>query len=151
MLLAGNGPSATYQLAQPKHQVLAPTPKHVAQEAFRRQPLLTPPCSALSSPMSVSSHPMGQSCGGTMNDVLTKNSRGSTTPVDQAPKAATSVVHVAGTPMTHSGSQIFYASAYKMLLFISLHVLPSSFPAQFTNSNQQMFIIFCNTIDRLQL
>ncbi|WOH15601.1 hypothetical protein DCAR_0935143 [Daucus carota subsp. sativus] len=102
MLLAGNGPSATYQLAQPKHQVLAPTPKHVAQEAFRRQPLLTPPCSALSSPMSVSSHPMGQSCGGTMNDVLTKNSRGSTTPVDQAPKAATSVVHVAGTPMTHS-------------------------------------------------
>ncbi|KAL1803451.1 hypothetical protein ACET3Z_032098 [Daucus carota] len=102
MLLAGNGPSATYQLAQPKHQVLAPIPKHVAQEAFRRQPLLTPPCSALSSPMSVSSHPMGQSCGGTMNDVLTKNSRGSATPVDQAPKAATSVVNVAGTPMTQS-------------------------------------------------
>lgn len=107
MLLAGNGPSAAYHVAQLRHHVLAPSPKQVAQEVFQSQPLITPPCSALSSPMSVSSHPMGQSCGGsTKNDGPSKISRGSTTPVDQAPKVATSVVHVAGTTMAQSGTRI---------------------------------------------
>lgn len=106
MLLAGNGPSAAYHNEQPRHQLLAPSPKHAAQEVFRSQPLITPPCSGLSSPMSVSSHPMRQSCGGsTKNDGLAKINRGSTTPVDQAPKIATSV-HVAGTQMTQSGTGI---------------------------------------------
>ncbi|KAK1349487.1 Tify domain-containing protein [Heracleum sosnowskyi] len=100
MLLAGSGPSASYHNAQPRHQLLAPSPKHVAQEVFRSQPLITPPCSGLSSPMSVSSRPMRQTCGGsTKNDGLAKINRGSTKPVDQAPKVATSV-HVAGTSRT---------------------------------------------------
>lgn len=106
MLLAGNGPPAAYQNAQPTHQLLAPGSKHVVQEVFRSQPLITPPCSGLSSPMSVSSHPMRQSCGGsTKNDGLAKINRGSITPVDQAPKVATSA-HVAGTTMTQSGTDI---------------------------------------------
>lgn len=106
MLLAGNGPSASYHNAQPRHQLLAASSKHAAQEVFQSQTLITPPCSGLSSPMTVSSHPMRQSCGGsTKNDGLAKINRGSTTPVDQAPKVATPV-QVAGTTMTQSGTEI---------------------------------------------
>ncbi|KAL8157606.1 protein TIFY 7-like [Apium graveolens] len=103
MLLAGNGPSAAYHnAAQPRYQLLAPSNNHAAQEAFRSQPLITPPCSGLSSPMTFSSHPLRQSCGGsTKNDGLAKINRGLSTPVDQAPKVATPV-HIAGTTMTQS-------------------------------------------------
>lgn len=108
MFLAGNAPSAAYNVAQPRHHLVAPSPKPVAEDiGFRGQLVNTPPCSALSSPISVSSHPTRQSVGGsTNNDGPTKVDGGSSTPVNGTPKVVTSAGHVAATTMMQSGTQI---------------------------------------------
>lgn len=104
MFLAGNAPSAAYNVAQPRHHLVAPSPKPVAEDiGFRGQLVNTPPCSALSSPISVSSHPTRQSVGGsTNNDGPTKVDGGSSTPVNGTPKVVTSAGHVAATTMMQS-------------------------------------------------
>ncbi|CAI9296927.1 unnamed protein product [Lactuca saligna] len=72
MFLAGNGASVTTPQARVPTQVATPTPINVQ------------PCSAISSPMSVSSHPVGQSSGGPANkDEVGKPVGGSVPPASK--------------------------------------------------------------------
>ncbi|XP_021997335.1 protein TIFY 6B isoform X2 [Helianthus annuus] len=58
MFLAGNGASAS--TPQPRVQAAVPIPRTpVGDVVYMAQPINAQPCSALSSPMSVSSHPVG--------------------------------------------------------------------------------------------
>lgn len=108
MLLAGNGFSTGSNVGQPRHQVQAPSSKPLAEDVvFVNQPKNTPPCSGLSSPTSVSSHPVGQSGGESINnDGPAKTSGGSTTHVNktEAPKIVTSHGHVAASTMIQLGT-----------------------------------------------
>ncbi|XP_023738714.1 protein TIFY 6B isoform X2 [Lactuca sativa] len=72
MFLAGNGASVTTPQARVPTQVATPSPINVQ------------PCSAISSPMSVSSHPVGQSSGGPTNkDEVGKPVGGSVPPASK--------------------------------------------------------------------
>lgn len=72
MFLAGNGASVSTPQARVQAQVATPTPINAQQ------------CSAISSPMSVSSHPVGQPNGGPTNkDEGAKTVGGSVTPVSK--------------------------------------------------------------------
>jgi len=69
MLLAGNWSVNASNMAQPRAQVHVPTIKKAAENGVQvNQQTNTPASSALSSPMSVSSHPVGQSGSGTSTD-----------------------------------------------------------------------------------
>ncbi|KAL8112291.1 hypothetical protein AgCh_019844 [Apium graveolens] len=95
MFLAGNAPSAAYNVAQPKHHQLASSPKPVAEDiGFRGQLMNSSPCSALSSPISVG--------GSTNNDGPTKINGGASTPVNGTTKIVTSAGHVAAPTMMQS-------------------------------------------------
>ena len=104
MFLAGNGSLGACNIAQTRAQVqAAPTSKPGAEDVvYVNQPINTPPCSALSSPMSVSSHPVGQSGGGPTN--IEAPARTTAAPISKvdAPKIATSMGHVTATTMIPS-------------------------------------------------
>uniref|UniRef100_A0A5B7A904 Protein TIFY n=1 Tax=Davidia involucrata TaxID=16924 RepID=A0A5B7A904_DAVIN len=108
MFLAGNGSTAASNTAQPRAQVQTPTSKLAAGDGvFANQPMNTPPCSGLSSPMSVSSHPVGQSGSGSTNNdevMAVKTTGVSTTPVSKVdpPKIVTSLGPVSATTMIPS-------------------------------------------------
>ncbi|CAK9172252.1 unnamed protein product [Ilex paraguariensis] len=108
MFLAGNGSSAPSSVAQPRAQVQAPASKVAAGDGvFVNQPTNnTPPCSGLSSPMSVSSHPASQSGGSSTTDEgMTGKTVGVTaTPVSKvdSPNIATPLGPVASTTIMPS-------------------------------------------------
>ncbi|WOG89028.1 hypothetical protein DCAR_0208264 [Daucus carota subsp. sativus] len=104
MLLAGNAPSAAYNVAQRRHHLLAPSAIPVAEDvSFGGQLMNMPPGSGLSSPISVSSHPTRKSVGGSTNiDGPTKVNGSSSIPFNKAPNTGTSVGHVAATTMMQS-------------------------------------------------
>ncbi|KAI3729285.1 hypothetical protein L6452_17938 [Arctium lappa] len=86
MFLAGKGAFvAAANGPQPRGQAQVPKPMTPAGDAvYMSQQISTQPCSAVSSPMSVSSHPVGQLTGGPANkDEAAKRSGGSPTPVTQ--------------------------------------------------------------------
>jgi len=88
MFLAGNA----CNIGQTRGQVQAPSSKLPAAEDavyLNQQPINTPPCSAISSPISVSSHPPPVGGGPTSNDGPPK-----TTGLDAPKIAATSMGHV---------------------------------------------------------
>ncbi|XAR63666.1 hypothetical protein NMG60_11023690 [Bertholletia excelsa] len=104
MLLAGNGSSTTSNMAQPRAQIQVPAPKHAAGDGILvNQPANTPPNSGLSSPISVSSHPVGHSGGGSTNndEVMAVKPPGVlSTPVSKLdpPKTVTSIATTAMIP-----------------------------------------------------
>jgi len=108
MFLAGNGASIASNVAQSRAQVQPPISKLAAADAFlRNHPVNAPPGSGLSSPMSVSSHPVGQSCSGSTsnNEVMTAKVTGVTTTPEnkvEPPKIVTSGGPVAATTMLPS-------------------------------------------------
>ncbi|KAA8529020.1 hypothetical protein F0562_033492 [Nyssa sinensis] len=108
MFLAGNGSSAASNTTQPRAQVQTLNSKLAAVDGvFVNQPMNTPPCSALSSPMSVSSHPVGQSGSGSISndEVMAAKTTGvSTAPVSKVdpPKIVTSLGPVSATNMIPS-------------------------------------------------
>uniref|UniRef100_A0A5B7A7C8 Protein TIFY n=1 Tax=Davidia involucrata TaxID=16924 RepID=A0A5B7A7C8_DAVIN len=108
MLLAGNGSSAASNMAQPTTQVQTPPSKLAAGDGgLVNQAMNTPPCSGLSSPMSVSSHPVGQSGGGSTDSdevMAVKTTEVSTTPASKAdsPKIVTPLGTVGATTMIPS-------------------------------------------------
>ncbi|PIN13493.1 hypothetical protein CDL12_13878 [Handroanthus impetiginosus] len=68
MFLAGNG-CISSNVAQPKHHMQAPASKlPAADHAFVKKSMNMSPCSGLPSPMSVTSHPIDQSCGPAANN-----------------------------------------------------------------------------------
>ncbi|KVI05428.1 protein TIFY 6B-like isoform X1 [Cynara cardunculus var. scolymus] len=83
MFLAGNG--ASVSTPQPRVQAQAPIPRTPAGDAvYVSEPINMQPCSALSSPMSVSSHPVGQSTAVPTNkDEAAKTVGGSVTPISK--------------------------------------------------------------------
>lgn len=93
MLLAGNGSSSS-KAAQPRQPVQAPILNSMADDVFYvKQPVSTLPCSGLSSPLSVSSHPVVHKVeGSAKNEESAKNNGGSITPVNkvEAPIMVTS-------------------------------------------------------------
>ncbi|KAL2485015.1 Protein TIFY 6B [Abeliophyllum distichum] len=84
MLLAGNG-GVSSNTAQPKLHVQAPNLKPAtAPRELINQTMNKPPCSSLSSPMSVSSHPCDQSGASSANnnDIKVSNAIGISTTLD---------------------------------------------------------------------
>ncbi|XP_057960352.1 protein TIFY 6B-like isoform X2 [Malania oleifera] len=108
MLLARNGSSVTSNMMHSKAQGQAPTAKIAAGDGVLvNQSVNTPPCSALSSPISVSSNPGPQSgSGSTSSDELmaAKSTGVSTPPVSklEPPNIVSSVAPVATTTMMPS-------------------------------------------------
>ncbi|KAK3043080.1 hypothetical protein RJ639_001195, partial [Escallonia herrerae] len=102
MFLAGNGCSVASNVPPPRSQAQAPNPKMAEDVVFVNQPMNTPPSSALSSPLSVSSHPVGQPVGGSAkNDGPVKTTEGLASPVTKvdSPKIPTSTGHASNTNM----------------------------------------------------
>ncbi|XP_058078840.1 protein TIFY 6B isoform X2 [Magnolia sinica] len=101
--LAGNGSSlAANAMNLKSNQVQALAPKHVALEGILgNQSHSTSPCSGLSSPISVTSHSAGQSCGGSINTDNLMATNGSaplaSSSQSETPKIATSVGSAATT------------------------------------------------------
>lgn len=85
MFLAGNGASMASRMGQPRAQVQTPASKLAAGDGvLANQPMNISPCSGLSSPISVSSHPVAQSGSGSTSteEVLAAKTTGiSATPV----------------------------------------------------------------------
>ncbi|XP_010653106.2 protein TIFY 6B isoform X2 [Vitis vinifera] len=104
MFLAGNGASMASRMGQPRAQVQTPASKLAAGDGvLANQPMNISPCSGLSSPISVSSHPVAQSGSGSTSteEVLAAKTTGvSATPVTKldSPK----MLSVAATPMMPS-------------------------------------------------
>nr|AEP60134.1 JAZ3 [Vitis rupestris] len=104
MFLAGNGASMASRMGQPRAQVQTPASKLAAGDGvLANQPMNISPCSGLSSPISVSSHPVAQSGSGSTSteEVLAAKTTGvSATPVTKldSPK----ILSVAATPMMPS-------------------------------------------------
>ena len=108
MFLAGNGLCAATNTGQPRAQVQVPPSKQAGGDCpLVNKPNNPPLCSGLSSPMSVSSHPVGQSGAGCSNEELAVRpmSAVSGTPVSKfdSPKIVTSLGPVAATTMISSG------------------------------------------------
>ncbi|KAL7181251.1 hypothetical protein ACSBR1_040178 [Camellia fascicularis] len=97
MFLAGNGSTTASNMAQPGAQVQVPASKQAGGDGVLvNQPTNTPLSSALSSPISVSSHPVGHSGSGpTTNDevMAVKPTGGLSIPINKAdpPKIVTSL------------------------------------------------------------
>ncbi|GFZ21283.1 jasmonate-zim-domain protein 3 [Actinidia rufa] len=107
MFLAGNGLGAASNTGQPRAQVQVPPSKQAGGDCLLvNKPNNPPLCSGLSSPMSVSSHPVGQSGAGCSNEELAVRpmSGVSGTPVSKfdSPKIVTSRGPVAATTMISS-------------------------------------------------
>ncbi|PSR84865.1 Protein TIFY 6B like isoform 2 [Actinidia chinensis var. chinensis] len=107
MFLAGNGLCAATNTGQPRAQVQVPPSKQAGGDCpLVNKPNNPPLCSGLSSPMSVSSHPVGQSGAGCSNEELAVRpmSGVSGTPVSKfdSPKIVTSLGPVAATTMISS-------------------------------------------------
>ncbi|XP_059649487.1 protein TIFY 6B-like isoform X4 [Cornus florida] len=107
MFLAGNGSSTASNMMQPRTQVHTPTPKLAAGDDACVNPINTPPYSGFSSPMSVTSHPIGQSGSGSTNNdesMAVKTTGVLTTPVSKVdpPKIVTSLGPVSATTMMPS-------------------------------------------------
>ncbi|XP_012072286.1 protein TIFY 6B isoform X2 [Jatropha curcas] len=120
LFLAGNGSSISSNMAQPKIQVQAPSSKPIATDISPvSQPVTTPPCSCLSSPLSVSSHTGAQSGSGSTSteEILTAKSTGTTTPVSklESPRIASTMGSVAATTMIPSVPQARKASLARFL------------------------------------
>ncbi|KAA8529021.1 hypothetical protein F0562_033491 [Nyssa sinensis] len=108
MFLAGNGSLAASNTTQPRAQVQTPNSKLAAGDGvFANQPMNTPPCSGLSSPMYVSSHPVGHSGSGSISNdevIAAKTTGVLTAPVSKVdpPKIVTSLGPVSATNMISS-------------------------------------------------
>ncbi|EEF28366.1 conserved hypothetical protein [Ricinus communis] len=121
MFLAGNGFSIPSNMSQPKIQVQAPNSKAVATVVSPvNQPVITPPCSRLSSPLSVSSHTGAQSGSGSTSTeeiVAVKPSGVPTTPVSKpdTPKLASAMGSAPAAIMMPSVPQARKASLARFL------------------------------------
>ncbi|KAL6969988.1 hypothetical protein U1Q18_029698 [Sarracenia purpurea var. burkii] len=110
MLLAVYGSSIASDMAQPRAQVQVPSAKQPGGDGgVINQLAITPPSSVLSSPMSVSSHPVSQSGGGSPTNYEAKAfvpTVVSSTPVSKvdAPKIVTSLGPLAATTMVPSAA-----------------------------------------------
>ncbi|XP_057482405.1 protein TIFY 6B-like isoform X2 [Actinidia eriantha] len=107
MFLAGNGSTTASNMAQPRTQVQVPASKQAGGDGFLvNHPSNAPPGSGFSSPMSVSSHPVGLSGNGcpTNDEVMAVKPIGvPSTPLSQADtKAVTSLGPLAATTMIPS-------------------------------------------------
>ncbi|KAK9275996.1 hypothetical protein L1049_005527 [Liquidambar formosana] len=108
MFLAGNGSLMASKAAHPRAQVQAPISKLATTDGgVVNQPMNTPPCSGLSSPISVSSHTGAQSgSGSTSTDELmtSKTTGAQVTPVSKPdpPKTVSSLGSVGATTMIPS-------------------------------------------------
>ncbi|XP_050234119.1 protein TIFY 6B-like [Mercurialis annua] len=121
MFLAGNSSPMSSNMAQPKNQLQAPSSKPVATDISPvNQQLTTPPCSRLSSPLSVSSHTGVQSRSGstsTEETVTVKSTPAATTPVSKrdTPNLTSSMNSVATATMLPSVPQARKASLARFL------------------------------------
>lgn len=111
MLLAGNG-CISGNMAQPRLQS-PPTKVAPRDAAFGNQAMITPCSSALSSPISVSSPPIGQPSGVPNNNDEAKAPKTTGMPVTpstkvETPNIATTVGPVTGTSIMPSGKNIAY-------------------------------------------
>lgn len=113
MLLAGNGSPISSNIAQPKVQLQATSPKPAAADVSPvKQPITTPPGSRLSSPLSASSHSgtqSGSGSTGTEEIVAAKTTGVATTPVSklEPPKLASAMGSVDATTMIPSGMTMY--------------------------------------------
>lgn len=108
MFLAGNGTPMASSMGQQRAQVPVAASKLAAGDGIlANQPMNTSPCSGLSSPMSVSSHPVAQS--GSRSTSADEVLAAKTTGVTSAPvsKVDSPKIHsVASTPMMPSGTSL---------------------------------------------
>lgn len=114
MLLAGNGSSIAPTVAQPKVQFQAPSSKPTTIDGVTvSQPVNTPPCTGLSSAISVSSHTGAQSASGstsTEEPMAAKTTGLATTHICklETPNMEKAVGSVAATAVTSAGHSNFY-------------------------------------------
>lgn len=120
MFLAANGSSKVANAVNTRAQVPTSAPKHVVGEGIHgNQSQVTSPCSGLSSPMSVSSHPSPQSAGTSSNtdDLIAMKSMGAKAPSSRSetPEIVTSIGSVAGTLVPAAVPQARKASLARFL------------------------------------
>ncbi|KAJ9153059.1 hypothetical protein P3X46_026548 [Hevea brasiliensis] len=121
MFLAGQDSSISSNMALPKIQVHAPSSKPIATDVNPvNHNVTTPPCSRLSSPLSVSSQTGAQSGSGSTSTeeiMATKTTGVATTPVSKldTPKLTSAMGSVAATTMMPSVPQARKASLARFL------------------------------------
>ncbi|OVA11209.1 Tify [Macleaya cordata] len=139
MFLAGNGTSANPNIAAPRAQVQAPIPKTVGADVVHgNQSHSTSPCSGLSSPISVTSHPGAQSasgCSGT-DELMAAKSKGPLVPPSSQPEPS-KVLTSLGTAATLMPAAVPQARKASLARFLEKRKERVMHAAPYSNMSKQ--------------